>query len=81
LSVSDHQISSRDFGSTRQFSVPLASPICVSDASSNSVCTAPVLASATRTHARLWSRELDTNARAEPSGYHSRSQMPVPQAM
>ena len=65
----------------RKFSTPLASPIWVFDVSSNSVRTAPVLASAMRIHACLWSRELEMNATADASGYHSRSQIRVPHAM
>jgi hypothetical protein len=80
LSRCDHQISSFDAGSTRQFSLALASPTWVRERSSNRVRTAPVEASATRTQACLWSRELETKVRADPSGYHRRSQIPASQA-
>ena len=53
--------------STRQ---PVSDSKCVATVSSNTVRTSPVAASATRSTADLWSREVDTNASLEPSGLH-----------
>ena len=55
-----------------------ASPTCVLLRSSNRVRTSPVRALATRNQAVLWSRELETKATCEPSGYHCTSQMVPP---
>ena len=56
--------------STRQ---PARDSKCVFSVSSNTVRTAPVAASATRTTACLWSREVDTKASCAPSGLHCMS--------
>ena len=56
--------------STRQ---PARDSKCVFSVSSNTVRTAPVAASATRTIACLWSRDVETKASCDPSGLHCMS--------
>ena len=72
-SRSENQSTSFDAGSTRQFAVAVPDSYCVRTVSLNTSRTAPVATSATRKVADLWSRDDETNAMCEPSGYHSTS--------